>query len=305
MHLEITLVTYRLPHLSSSPRAALSLLLLTRFAACASWIAGTAIIPAINTNTGAAIATKNIAALFLCVFIFFHESKRDSFFLSFFMKRQEKNNDISWKREISFAYILSWRCCSCRCCACWRVCDEEEEKQVLDIQYYGSVLVLLSDGTKAHGSLYDQARARLSVWECNHLLHANIRWRRGVVRAIVQCPEANYRCREGNRLLDQDSVLTRQYQCAHHKNTPINRDFRCKRRKHIVEYPVPFLFFEKWWNSDVIGLLKKCPACNAEVDVEMLNTYNESLAGFKKKGLKLKCPNCEVASLKGLWERVR
>ena len=30
-----------------------------------------------------------------------------------------------------------------------------EEKQVLDIQYYedGSMLVLLSDGTKAHGSL--------------------------------------------------------------------------------------------------------------------------------------------------------
>ena len=55
----------------------------------------------------------------------------------------------------------------------------------------------------------------------------------------------------------------------------------------------------------MIAELKKCPACNAEVDVEMLNSYNENLAGFKKKGMKLKCPNCEVASLKGSWERVK
>lgn len=55
----------------------------------------------------------------------------------------------------------------------------------------------------------------------------------------------------------------------------------------------------------MIAVIKKCPACNAEVDVEMLNSYNETLPGFKKKGMKLKCPNCEIASLKGLWERVK
>ncbi len=36
-------------------------------------------------------------------------------------------------------------------------------------------------------------------------------------------------CREENRSLIQVSLSTRQYQSAHHKNSPVDRHFRCKR----------------------------------------------------------------------------
>jgi cytochrome c-type biogenesis protein CcmH/NrfF len=50
--------------------------------------------------------------------------------------------------------------------------------------------------------------------------------------------------------------------------------------------------------------LKKCPSCETEMDVEMLKSFNESLERYNEKGKKLRCPNCEAESLRGLWEIV-
>ena len=54
-----------------------------------------------------------------------------------------------------------------------------------------------------------------------------------------------------------------------------------------------------------IMVLKKCPNCLRQMDIELLLSYNKQLEDYNPNSKKLKCPSCELASHKGLWERIK
>jgi endogenous inhibitor of DNA gyrase (YacG/DUF329 family) len=55
-------------------------------------------------------------------------------------------------------------------------------------------------------------------------------------------------------------------------------------------------------------VLKKCPNCGTVLDTELLRSYNSEEGGlgqYKERHKKIKCPKCDQASNRGLWESVR